>query len=366
MRVNIMGTRGIPAAHGGFETFVAKLAPYLRDKGHDVLVYCQEEDASQPAYGTDMWNGIQRVHFKPKCSGAKATIEFDYATVKHVLKEPGIDLILGYNTAILNLPQLLKGRRLAVNMDGIEWKRAKWGIVAKIWFFLNEVVAANMCKVAIADHPEIAKHVKARCFKEPVVIPYGADVITDAPEDPVRALGLEPGRYFTSIARIEPENSILELVKAFGRVKTDAKCVILGRFDDDNPYHQEVKAAASDGVVFPGAIYDGAVVSALRCHSRAYLHGHQVGGTNPSLVEALGAGNAVLAHDNRFNRWTAGEEQFFFSGEEDAAREMQRILDDGGAVVQAQSAARIRHAEQFTWDKILGDYEDLLLKLEEA
>lgn len=363
MRVNIMGTRGIPASHGGFETFVARLAPYLRDKGHDVLVYCQEEDASKPGRRTDMWNGIQRTHFLPKREGSGGTMEFDYETVKDVLKEPGVDLVLGYNTAVFNLLQLVRGRKIAFNMDGIEWKRAKWGIAPKIWFYINEVVAANMCKFAICDHPEIANHVRKRCFKEPVVIPYGADTITSAPEEPVRQLGLEPGNYFTSIARIEPENSILELVQAFGRLETDAKCVILGRLYDDVPYHQAVKAAASDNVIFPGAIYDADTVSALRYHARAYLHGHQVGGTNPSLVEALGAGNAVLAHDNHFNRWTAGDGQFYFSNVDEASAEMQRILDQDDAVSQAQSLARARHAEEFTWEKILTAYEDILLKL---
>ena len=360
MRVNILGIRGIPAAHGGFETFAARLAPYLRDRGHQVTVYCQEE-AGEPGPWIDQWEGIERVHFCPGSSGPRGTIAFDWSCVRHVLKQPGIDLVLGYNTAIFNLRQRLAGRKVLMNMDGIEWKRAKWSLPARLWFYLNEVAGANLCHVAIADHPEIARHVQRRCFKKAVMIPYGADAITDAAEDPVRALGVEPGNYFVSIARVEPENSILELVQAFSALETSAKCVVLGRFDPDNAYHQKVKAAAGPGVIFPGAIYDPATVAALRFHARAYLHGHQVGGTNPSLVEALGAGNAVIAHDNGFNRWVAGEAQFYFSDIAAAQAQMSRVLQDSAAHEQAKAAARARHDEAFRWERILAAYEEVLL-----
>ena len=361
MHINILGTRGIPAAHGGFETFAAKLAPYLRDKGHVVTVYCQAEDDGTEMHWEDEWEGIHRVYYRPKRGGPVGTMEFDLACVRDVLKRPGVDLVLGYNTAVFNILERLKGRRVVMNMDGIEWKRAKWGAGAKTWFWLNEIAGANLCHVAIADHPEIARHVKARCFKTPVMIPYGADLISEAHEAPVRDLGLEPDNYLVSIARIEPENSILEMVQAFSALETDAKLMVLGNMHDDVEYHVAVKQAAGSNVLFPGGIYDPAVVSALRYHARAYLHGHQVGGTNPSLVEALGAGNAVLAHDNRFNRWTAGEGQFFFSTAEEARARMQEILTDDNRVKSARTAARACHAEAFQWDAVLAAYEAVLV-----
>lgn len=361
MNINILGIRGIPAAHGGFETFAARLAPYLRDKGHQVTVYCQD-DEGQAGPWEDEWEGIKRVHFCPKREGPKGTMEFDLACVRDVMNRPGVDLVLGYNTAVFNILERLKGRRVVMNMDGIEWKRAKWSLPAKIWFFLNEVAGANLCHVAVADHPQIAKHVKARCLKTPVMIPYGSDEITEADPASVEALGAEPGNYFVSIARIEPENSILEMVRAFSSLETNAKCVVLGHLYDDVPYHQEVKAAAGPNVIFPGAIFDPAAVSALRFHARAYLHGHQVGGTNPSLVEALGAGNAVLGHDNRFNRWTAGEGQLFFADEAEAASQMRVILDDDARVAAAQGAARARHAKDFQWETVLAAYEKVLVE----
>ncbi len=132
-------------------------------------------------------------------------------------------------------------------------------------------------------------------------------------------LGLEPDRYLVSIARIEPDNNILTLVEAFSRRPRGLRLVVLGTLNVGNPYHRAVEAAASAEVLFPGAIYEAEPVQALRVHARAYLHGHTVGGTNPSLVEALWAGNAVIAHDNPFNRGTAGDGQFYFSDAETAA-----------------------------------------------
>jgi glycosyltransferase involved in cell wall biosynthesis len=362
MHINILGIRGIPAAHGGFETFAAQLAPWLRTHGHTVTVYCQEDEGDAGPW-VDEWKGIERVHFCPKRSGPKGTMEFDLACVRHVLGKPGIDLVLGYNTAVFNILERLHGRKVMMNMDGIEWKRAKWSLPARIWFFLNEVAGANLCHVAVADHPEIAKHVSKRSLKTPVMIPYGSDKIETASENPVREIGATPGNYLISIARAEPENSILELVRGFSNLDTDAHCVVLGKFDETNTYHREVISAAGPQVIFPGAIYEPEKVAALRYHARAYLHGHQVGGTNPSLVEALGAGNAVIAHDNHFNRWVAGDDQFYFSDENHAAQLMKQVLKDDSALEHAQASARARHAEAFEWPMILSAYEDALLAL---
>ena len=366
--INILGTRGVPACHGGFETFAERLALYLRDRGHQVTVYCQNDDGPGGHLHEDTWQGLRRVHYAPKRKGALGTMEFDLACVRDVIKRPGVDLVLGYNTAVFNLLERLHGRCVVMNMDGIEWKRSKWSLPIKLWFWFNEIIGANLCSVAVADHPRIADHVARRCLKTPVMIPYGSDVIETAPEAPVRALGLEPGRYLISIARIEPENSILELLQAFEKLaKTHpgVRCVVLGALDADQAYHQEVRAAAcraGAAVLLPGAIYDSNIVQALRFHAAAYLHGHQVGGTNPSLVEALGAGNPVIAHDNPFNRWTAGEDQVFFETPDDALQHMERIFSDPDARLAMANASRARHAKAFEWNSILADYERVLFE----
>ncbi|MBX7500022.1 DUF1972 domain-containing protein [Qipengyuania sp. YG27] len=367
MHLNILGIRGIPAAHGGFESFAAKFAPYMRDQGHSVVVYCQaDEPLDGKAHWEDEWEGIHRVHFCPKRAGAVGTMEFDAACVRDVITRPGVDLVLGYNTALFNFAERLRGRRIAMNMDGIEWKRDKWSLPAKAWFFLNELAGANLCDVPICDHPEIAKHTARRSLRKPVMIPYGSDRIDDAPEELIADFGLESNSYCVSIARIEPENSILEIVEAFSAKARQMKLVVLGRLDLGNAYHNRVQAAASGQVLFPGAIYDLPTVQALRFHARAYIHGHTVGGTNPSLVEALGAGNAVIAHDNRFNRWVAGDDQLYFSDREGLQSILATVESGTSNLSTARASARRRHEDQFSFEIIHRSYQEVLLDLDRS
>jgi len=248
-------------------------------------------------------------------------------------------------------------------MDGVEWRRDKWNAVAKIWFYINEFVGSHLANIPIADHPEIAKHLRRHGCNSAQVIPYGSARVETADVGAVEAMGLSPANYLISIARIEPENSILEIVSAFASKPRDIKLVVLGNFRQGNAYHEEIKATATKNVIFPGAIYDKSTVEALRVHALAYMHGHQVGGTNPSLVEALGTGSAVIAHDNRFNRWVAGEGQFYFNDTAD----LERIIDAADAGTLGVGAARLRatsrHAEAFTFNDVHRSYELLLEKL---
>ncbi len=359
--LNILGTRGVPAAHGGFETFAERLALFLVRNGFTVTVYCQTDGPADLQGREDFWKGIHRVHFGTKRSGAAGTIEFDLKCVRHVLKQPGVDLVLGYNTAVFNVLQKIKRRKVYMNMDGIEWKRKKWSTPAKLWFLINEIVGANLADTPIADHPEIGRHVSKRTIRTPVVIPYGADSVKRASIGPIHDLGLRSRGYFISVARVEPENSILEIVTAFNLAKTSMPLVVLGNLDPDNSYHRKVKQTADKQIMFPGAIYDDDRVKSLRFHARAYLHGHQVGGTNPSLVEALGAGNAVIAHDNKFNRWTAGKEQRYFSSVSTCREHIDRLAQDDVALQAAKISARERHADKFRWESVLSQYQSLLL-----
>ena len=360
MQINILGTRGVPAQHGGFETFAAEFALYLRDKGYDVLVYCEAPSRSSTRKWEDDWKGVKRVFVSPRSSGALGTMEFDLACAFDVLKRPGSDLVLGYNTALFNIIQRLRGRRVVMNMDGIEWKRKKWGFFARVWFLLNEQIGLNISSDVIADHPGIVSHLNSRTTKKPIMIPYGADEITSAQEGVLKNFDLEKYRYFISIARIEPENSILELVEAHTQIDADVDLVVLGKLDQTNEYHRKVMAAAGGRVKFPGAVYDREKVQALRYYSTAYLHGHTVGGTNPSLVEALGAGRPVIAHDNPFNRWTAGDDQLFFKDSSSASAVMAEVVHNAELQEKMGAAARKRHGEEFTFDKIHRAYEEAL------
>ncbi len=365
-RLRILGTRGIPASHGGFETFAERLALYLVERGWQVTVYCQGEAAAgdDPAPRHSRWRGVDLVTFPIARGGAAGTVLFDYRSTRHAARSGEPVLTLGYNTAVLALLYRFAGVTNCINMDGLEWKRDKWPWYAKAWLFANERLGAWLGTHLIADHPRIAARLEQLTRAERITtIPYGADEITQADPACLAPLGLQPGNYVTIIARPEPENSFLEAVTAFCAAPRSCKLVVLGRFADDNPYHRAVRAAANEDVVFPGAIYDRATVDALRLHCRAYLHGHRVGGTNPSLVEALGAGCAVIAHDNEFNRWVAGDGAAYFSGSADLADLLARLLDDEGALARMRQASRARHREAFTWPRVLGDYESLLARV---
>jgi len=176
----------------------------------------------------------------------------------------------------------------------------------------------------------------------------------------VLALGLEPGRFVTVIARPEPENSLYEVVKAFSSRKRGYQLAVLGQYLDTNAYHRTVKAAASDEVCFLGAIYDAHIVQALRYHSAAYVHGHQVGGTNPSLVEALGAGNPVIAHDNRFNRWVAGEGACYFDSVESLCERFDEVMGNTEIIDAMRDASSRRFRRALTWPIVLSAYEKVL------
>lgn len=357
--VRIMGTHGVPAGYGGFETAAENIALFLVDRGWRVVVYCQTSGTD--AIRTDHWRGIERVFVSTDKPGWRGTSEFDLRCIRDAVRHRDLLLTFGYNTALFNLMNWATGIPNVVNMDGMEWTRARWGKAKQGLLLLNERTACRTGTHLVADHPVIydylARHADPRRI---TTITYGAHAVVDPPAAPVRALGLEPGEYSTVICRPIPENSLVEIVEAFSRRRRGHTLVVLGDFLADDAYHREVRDAASDEVVFPGSIYDPEVVTALRFHGRAYLHGHTVGGTNPSLVEAMAAGNPVLAHDNEYNRWVAGPGARFFSGADDLAVTLDDVLDDTQALAAMAGASRERHAQEFTWERVAGQYEELL------
>lgn len=357
--LRILGTRGIPAAHGGFETFAEHLALYLVAQGWKVIVYCQDEGTGPVV--EDEWHGVQRVRIPVKGDGALSTIVFDWLATLHAANHRDLCLTLGYNTAIFCTVLRLRGVPNVINMDGIEWARAKWGKIAKTWFWMNERMGCWLGNHLVADHPEIKKHLATRVSEDKItMIPYGAYELNNVSDAPVRAMGLEPGKYLTLIARAEPENSVLEVVQGFSAKPRGIQLVVLGNYKETNPFHRSVLEAASSEVRFVGAIYEKDVVQALRFHSLAYVHGHQVGGTNPSLVEALGAGNAVLAHDNPYNRWVAKDCASYFSSATEFSQRLEELLSKPELGLLKQQSSRARHAEHFTWPTILDQYRRLL------
>lgn len=365
LKVYISGTRGVPASHGGFETCADFLSRYLVTQGYEVSVFCQTESERRRVLNN--WFNVERV-FLSAPSGAVGTIIFDlrcmaFMFFRRLSGEEFVVITLGYNTAIFNLLLNLLSVPYVVNMDGIEWARPKWGLFAKLWLRFNEYVAARFSPLLIADHPEIEKYLvdNHSVAQKIVTIPYGAVRIDQ------EALGGEEewkgiGEYILLVARLEPENSILEIVRAFSESDCRYKLVVVGGMSPDNQYHKLVKASASEDVIFVGAVYEPDRLRALRKLCAYYIHGHTVGGTNPSLVEAMCAQNAIIAHANKYNRWVAGSSATYF----DSEIELKGILNElDGAYAKASSKGTFARYEQcFTWPSVLGKYLKIVNLLE--
>jgi glycosyltransferase involved in cell wall biosynthesis len=360
--VRILGTHGVPAGYGGFETAAEQVGLYLADQGWRVVVYCQATGTGPTA--TDTWNGLERVTIPVSREGWLGTSEFDLKSIRHAVQHRDVCLTFGYNTAIFNLAQRVLGIPNVINMDGIEWSRSRWGFTRQAILYVNERIACFVGNELIADHPEIETYLHTRApARKVTTITYGGPTVTSAPTDVVDGYGLTPGKYLTVIARPIPENSILEIVRGFSRRPREIDLVVLGGYrPESDAYHAEVMGAAGENVRFLGGVYEPERVQALRFHALGYVHGHTVGGTNPSLVEALGAGNPVIAHDNPYNRWVAGAAARYFTNAEDVDTQVTALAADPALVAQLSQAARARHASEFTWDHVAGQYEQLLIK----
>ena len=359
--IAILGIRGIPAQHGGFETFAEHFATYLQQKGWEVTVYCQEEGDGK--IWEDLWCNIHRIHIPVNLEGAKGTILFDWKATLHAAKRKAPVLTLGYNTALFCTIYRLKGIKNLINMDGVEWRRKKWNLLERAWLYVNEKLGAWLGNHLIADHPEIKDRLARFVSADKItVIPYSAHMIDFPDEDQLARFDLKKNNYALLVARPEPENSILEIVKAYSCKIREIPLVILGEYiPESNGYQKQVVDAAGSEVKLVGAIYNKAVVQALRYFARFYIHGHTVGGTNPSLIEALGAGSAILAHDNEFNRWVAGKGAHYFSSEKECAQKMELLLRDDDLIAEMREQSKRQFNNNFTWDKVYPAYEKILM-----
>jgi glycosyltransferase involved in cell wall biosynthesis len=358
--VRILGTHGVPAGYGGFETAAENIARFLVDRGWRVVVYCQAEGRGPIV--EDVWQGIERVTIPVDLPGWRGTSRFDWLSIDHACRFRDVCLTFGYNTGIYNYKQRVRGIPNVINMDGIEWARKRWGLAKQSILYVNERFAALYGDMLIADHPVIHDYLLTRAPGRKIrTLTYGAHpVASPPPTDALADFGVEPGGYFTLIARPIPENTILEIVRGFSRARRGVKLVVLGTYDRADPYHASVLDAASDEVLFPGAVFDQRLVVPLRYHGIGYLHGHTVGGTNPSLVEAMATGCPVIAHDNPYNRWVVGDGAIYFDGEDGFADAVARFLASDDLRAWMREAVLARFKTEFTWDRVAGQYETLL------
>ncbi len=360
MNLAILGSRGIPALYGGFETFAEELSVRLVQRGIEVTVYCEAGTQA----GIDNFRGVRLVHIPAPRIGALSTIAFDLRCLWHARKTFDVVYMLGYGTSVFCFLPRLWGSRVWINMDGVEWARSKWGAPAKLWFKLMEAAAMRTPDRVIADAEGIFRHLQARHAHLPPVsvIPYGAPVINVAPEvGLLEEWQLTPGNYYLVVCRLEPENSVKEIVKGYLRSESAHPLVVVGGIDPATEYVRKLMQLNDGRIRFVGPVYDKGKLQALRYHSLAYIHGHTVGGTNPSLLEALGCGNIVIAHDNVFNREVAGDAAAYFCQENDVADKIRSVesypleqLD------RMRTMARERVKNAYSWEFITDTYYKVL------
>lgn len=360
----ITGIRGIPGEHGGFESFAEKLALFLSHNNWEVIVYCQKKGLQKNK--TIVWNGINCRYIYMKKDNSLSTIFFDFKTIIDSLKyKKYLILTLGYNTALFNILYFFLLRKNIINMDGIEWKRERWSLPVKLWFYFNEKIAKLFSTHMVADHPEIKKHLNTfNLFNNKItIIPYGANALSIKSKTFIlQKLNLSKNKYAILIARPVPENSILQVVRAFSLKKRDIKLLILGSYSKTNHYHKLVLNEANSNVVFAGAIYDQEMLSDLRSNALFYIHGHTVGGTNPALVEGLGAGQAIIAHDNKFNRHVAKSAAVYFYDEKSLDNIFDNLINNKILIKKLRTNAKSEFIKNYQWDYILDKYEKLLLR----
>ena len=357
MRIALLGTRGIPANYGGFETFAEELSTRLASRGHDVTVYCRERPP-EPRYRDVRLQYLPTLRHK-----YLDTVAHTFISTAHVLTHR-VDVALYCNAAnaIFTLGPRLAGVPTALNVDGIERKREKWNVLARAWYLMSERLATFFPAAMITDARAIQDYYRERYGKESIFIPYGAEVGRLPEDNLVRKLGLEPGRYFLYVSRMEPENRALEVRQAFESVATPYRLALVGDAPYAREYIRQVRDTQDPRVVIPGAIY-GEGYRQLDSHCFAYVHATEVGGTHPALIEAMGRGALVLYRNTPENAEVAADTGIPFEPEELPSK-LRLVLDmpEGERAALRQKAMdRIR--KLYSWDAVTDAYENLLLGL---
>jgi glycosyltransferase involved in cell wall biosynthesis len=359
MRIALLGTRGIPANYGGFETFAEEISVRLVERGHDVTVYCRERHCEQEYRGVKLryLPTIRHKYFDTIAHTAVSTLDILFRR---------FDVLLYCNAAnaVFTCWPRLFGKPSALNVDGIERRRKKWNHSARAWYLLSEWLA-TWCPTAVVTDAEIIRaYYLERFNKFSTFIPYGAEIGKIAGSDQVEALGLSPQQYVLYVSRLEPENNALLVRRAFEKVKTDCRLVLVGDAPYAESYIAEVKNTTDPRILMPGAIY-GEGYRQLQSHCALYIQATEVGGTHPALIEAMGRGAPVLYLNVPENVEVAGGAGIVFeSSEEDLASKLQFALDLPGPQRRqfgADAMERIRN--RYSWDSVTRDYESLLTSL---
>lgn len=362
MKIAIMGIRGIPANYGGFETFAEEISHRLVQRGHQVTVYGRSNIID---YDGDTYKGVRLVILPTISHKYLDTVAHTFLCTFHSLKER-YDVILICNSAnsyISFLPRLV-GTPVALNVDGLEWKRKKWNKLGQYFYKASEWLATFLPTSIVTDAVVIKKYYKQKFKKDSTLIPYGAPTVKEKSLDVLHQHNLEPRKYVLYVSRLEPENNAHRVVSAFEKVETDLNLVVVGDAPYNDEYIKKLKSTPDKRIIFTGYVF-GNGYRELQSNAYFYVQATEVGGTHPALLEGMGFGNCVLANDVPEHREVLGDAGIFFSanGNGELSKKMQYLLDNPDAVSRYREKTLDRAIRRYSWGKITSDYEMLFKKL---
>ncbi len=364
LRIGMLGLYGMPMPNlhfTGFETGFGEIAPRLAEAGHEIVMYCRR-GSFPPTIRRSTYKGIRLVYVPSPGGKNFSGVIATFFSMLHALAFGRYDIVffvnvgMGHHAAICRL----FGKKVVMNVNGLDWTRAKWGPVAR-WYFLSAARSAvRFCNELVTDAEAMRQFYIDRFKKETTMIAYGAHVETSVRPELIRSFGVDPDDYYLIASRLIPENHADLIARAYLLSGSTKKLLIAGGANYDSQFHRDLKAMAGANVILAGHIDDQDVIRELHCNCFVYVHGHSVGGTNPSLLKAMGYGNCILALDTVFNREVLGDGGTFFPRDEAVLAGEMRALEARPARVAAlrrMGPERIR--ANYTWEKIARQYDDL-------
>jgi glycosyltransferase involved in cell wall biosynthesis len=359
LKIGILGTRGIPNRYGGFEQCAEYLALGLVEKGHRVWVY----NSHNHEYQEKEWRGVQIIHCNdPEHKlGTAGQFIYDLNCINDARKRNfDVLLQLGYTSNSIWYWRWPKKAKNIVNMDGLEWKRSKYSSKVQKFLKVAEKWAAVHGDILIADSVGIQEHLKETYNKPSHFIPYGADVFETPDPKVLETYGVVPYEYDMLMARMEPENNIETIIRGHIKSGTQRTLLVIGKTENTFGTHLVNTYGTQSGIKFLGGIYNIDIINNLRYYSHLYFHGHSVGGTNPSLLEAMGSYSLIAAHGNVFNKAVLGDDAFYFMDEDELAALIITVADKKAHASRLDNNIK-KIRTRYNWARIVDDYEAVML-----
>jgi glycosyltransferase involved in cell wall biosynthesis len=344
----------------GFETAFSEIAPRLAQRGHSITVYCRA-GAHSPSNRPARYEGVELVYLPSPGGKNFSALTSTGLAVMNALTSREFDVWffvnvgMGHHAAVARLSR----RPVVMNVDGLDWRRGKWGPVARTYFYSAARMAVRSCTTLVTDAEAMRAFYREHFARDSEMIPYGARVEQSTRPDLLTPLSIAPRDYYLIVSRFIPENSLEDMLSGFAKSSSRRRLVVVGdaNYRDAFHYRLRVIAANDSRIAMLGHIADQAQLTELWCNAYAYLHGHSVGGTNPALLRAMGCGSCVIARDTVFNREVLGNAGVFFNDAESVTRSIDALDGDGARADQLRRLGPARIEERYTWERVVGEYE---------